>query len=44
MKVKEVKELAEQLLIAFVFIMVLLLGATAIYLQGISYANPYILK
>jgi|TARA_B110000238_G_scaffold96154_1_gene104979 hypothetical protein len=36
MKVKEVKELAEQLLIAFVFIMVLLLGATAIYLQGIS--------
>ena len=36
MKVKEVKELAEQLLIAFVFIMVLLLGGLAIYSQGIS--------
>ena len=36
MKVKEVKELAEQLLIAFVLIMVLLLGGTVIYLQGIS--------
>ena len=36
MKVKEVKELAEQLLVAFIFIMILLLGGTVIYLQGIS--------
>jgi len=36
MNVKEVKELAEQLLIAFVFIMILILGGTVIYLQGIS--------
>ena len=33
MNVKEIKELANQLLIAFIFLMVLLLGGLAIYSQ-----------
>jgi len=36
MNIKELKELREQILVAFIFIMVLLLGGIAIYLQGIS--------
>jgi len=34
MNIKELRELLHQLLVAFIFIMILLLGGTVIYLQG----------